>query len=221
MSTATLLKLTRWAMLAAIVFCVAAIFYYPGGTRLDQARVDYSWSQNFVSDLGMTVTHGGRPNRAGAALFTIGFGLMALSFATGAAAFVRLHASSSPRSRRFALAAAFGGLLVAVTLGGTAVYSADQAPLMHMRLAAAASVIATMTAWLFAMASAADDRAPASITIVWLVLGTATAVWFTAGWWGPDGHTPSGLTFYATLQKLVALTVVGGLLHQQRTASRI
>jgi len=85
---------------------VVAMVVYPGGPLLDPSVTGYSFVQNFVSDLAMTVTHGSQSNHLGAGLFVAGFALSALSLMACATAFVGLH-SSSPRARHFARAAGF------------------------------------------------------------------------------------------------------------------
>ena len=51
---------------------------YPGGPLLDPSVTGYSFVQNFVSDLAMTVTHGSQSNHLGAGLFVAGFALSAI-----------------------------------------------------------------------------------------------------------------------------------------------
>ena len=79
LTTTTIFRLSRGAATAAVVLIVFAMFLYPGGTLRDSHTIGYSFSQNFLSDLGMTVTHGTQSNRLGARIFTASFGLLARS----------------------------------------------------------------------------------------------------------------------------------------------
>src|SRR3954468_23249078 len=144
----TIFQLSRWAACAALVLIVIAIALYPGGTHRDSRTSGYSFSQNFLSDLGMTVTHGGHANGVGARVFTASFALLALSIAACALGFVRFH-STAPQARSFAAAAGIGVLAVSAGLLGTAVAPADLSPTLHMRSAALASAIAPLALLLF------------------------------------------------------------------------
>ena len=140
----------------------------PGGTRRDVRTTGYSFSQNFLSDLGMTVTHGGQSNRVGAGVFTASFGLLALSIVGCALAFMRIH-STAPRARSLAAAAAIAVLVVGAGLLGAAVSPADVSPTVHMRSAALASATAPLALLLFAAASARDGRLPRGVSVAWVV----------------------------------------------------
>ena len=187
MTTTTILRLTRWAATGAVVRIVIAISLYPGGTRRDVRTTGYSFSQNFLSDLGMTVTHGGQSNRVGAGVFTASFGLLALSIVGCALAFMRIH-STAPRARSLAAAAAIAVLVVGAGLLGAAVSPADVSPTVHMRSAALASATAPLALLLFAAASARDGRLPRGVSVAWVVLAFTVAAWFAMRW-GPGVST--------------------------------
>ena len=59
---------SRLAALVALILGAGAMARYPGGTPLDHTTERYSFSRNFLSDLGMTVAYDGRANLLGAAL---------------------------------------------------------------------------------------------------------------------------------------------------------
>src|SRR3954467_11398630 len=123
----TIFQLSRWAACAALVLIVIAIALYPGGTHRDSRTSGYSFSQNFLSDLGMTVTPGGHPNSVGARVFTASFALLALSIAGCALGFVRFH-PPAPRALFLAAAAVIGVRAASAGLLGTAVAPADVSP---------------------------------------------------------------------------------------------
>ena len=212
MTTTTILRLSRWAATGAVVLIVIAISLYPGGTRRDVRTTGYSFSQNFLSDLGMTVTHAGQSNRVGAGVFTASFGLLALSIVGCALAFMRIH-STAPRARSLAAAAAIAVLVVGAGLLGAAVSPADVSPTVHMRSAALASATAPLALLLFAAASARDGRLPRGVSVAWVVLAFTVAAWFAMRW-GPGVSTDLGLTIQATVQKCVAVVIVVGLVYQ-------
>ena len=218
LTTTTIFRVSRGAATAAVVLIVLAMFLYPGGTLRDSHTTGYSFSQNFLSDLGMTVTHGGQSNRLGARIFTASFGLLALSLVGCAVGFMRFHATA-PRARSLATAGAIGVLIVGAGLLGAAVSPADVSPAVHMRSAALASATAPLALLLFAAASARDRRLPRGVSVAWVVLAVTVAAWFAMRW-GPGVDSSVGLTIQATVQKGVALVVVIGLAYQTYQAIR-
>ncbi|MEP6766190.1 MAG: hypothetical protein ABJB66_17900, partial [Gemmatimonadaceae bacterium] len=66
----------RWSVIIASICGVSAMLLYPGGTPLDHTTAGYSLSQNFLSDLGMTVSYNGLPNSFGALLFIVSLMLL-------------------------------------------------------------------------------------------------------------------------------------------------
>ena len=212
MSLATIFRLSRWAALAAAALTLTAMFIYPGGTRHDSHTSGYSPSQNFLSDLGMTVTHGGRVNSVGAVIFTVGFGLLALSVVGSAYGFVRFQ-YAAPQSRYLAAAGGIGVLAVGAGLLGAAMSPADVSPTFHMQSAMLASAIAPPAMLLFAAASVRDRRLPRDISAVWVGLTVIVSVWFAMRW-GPGVDTGWGLTVQATVQNSVAVALVSGLVYQ-------
>src|SRR3954468_20007814 len=100
----------RWIVGASILFALGAMLCYPGGTPLDASTVRYRITQNFLSDLGMTVAYNGQSNRLGASLFVGSLLLLLIGLGTCLLTIVRLS-SAARASRPWARAAAAFGLL--------------------------------------------------------------------------------------------------------------
>lgn len=86
------------ALLFVIVAAGSAgtsMLQYPGGTPLDSSTRGYSISQNFLSDLGMTVAYNGQSNGLGAALFVLSLLLLVVGLGGTAVSIVR-HLASNP-----------------------------------------------------------------------------------------------------------------------------
>ena len=58
-----------------VVLTAVAMWFYPGGTYADQSASGYSFSTNFFSELGMTVTRSGEPNTVSAILWFVAMSL--------------------------------------------------------------------------------------------------------------------------------------------------
>lgn len=208
----TMFRMSRWAMAGCVALGALAASAYPGGTPLDPHAPGYSFSQNFISDLGMTVAHGGQSNRVGAALAVASFILLALSIAGCAVGFVRLHGSSA-RARPFAQAGGTGVMLAGACLLATAFAPENLVSNVHIWAARAAIMIAVPALVLLAIASARDSRIAASVPVTWMVLALTIAGWFAMRW-GPAVTTPIGLTVQASVQKGVAFILVGVVAYQ-------
>jgi hypothetical protein len=94
----TVFTRARWAVALALALTLASVLRYPGGTLLDRSSVGYAASRNFLSDLGMTVAHGGQANRLGALLFVASLIVLVLGLGACLVGFVRLY--SATRARR-------------------------------------------------------------------------------------------------------------------------
>lgn len=208
----TMLRLCLWATAGCLGFGALAAGAYPGGTALDPHAPGYSFSRNFISDLGMTVAHGGQPNRLGAGLFLCSFALLALSMAACAIGFIRLH-NQSRRARPFAQAGGAGAMLAGACLLAAALAPENLAPSVHMWAARSATVLALPSLVFLALAAARDDRLVASVSVTWLVLAVTLGVWLAMPS-GPAVTTVIGLTVHASVQKAVAFIIVGAVAHQ-------
>ena len=54
-----LIKLPRLILGIFVVLNIIAMLSYPGGTFLDDATTGYSFTRNFLSDLGRTLSYDG------------------------------------------------------------------------------------------------------------------------------------------------------------------
>ena len=108
---------------AAIILAAGAGLRYPGGTLLTPSSPGYSFTHNFLSDLGMTVAYNGRPNMIGAALFALSLLTLVVVFGRSAFGFIR-HYRAVPSARPWAVAAS-GLVLLAC-----AAFAADVGRLM-------------------------------------------------------------------------------------------
>ncbi len=62
-----------------IILTTIAMFLYPGGTKMNHGAEQYIFTQNFLSDLGRTVTYDGAANSVAALLYPITLCISGLS----------------------------------------------------------------------------------------------------------------------------------------------
>jgi hypothetical protein len=210
----------RRALLTVIIAATAtviAMLCYPGGTGLDHRTAGYSLTQNFLSDLGMTVSYNGGANRLGAALFVVA--MLALVFGGIASLSPLMRALwSAPSARPWLRAAGLCLLVVCVAFTGVAFTPENRAMDLHVSF--------TVWGWRFIVLVAlllgvAATRAGARYRLA-AVAGFATAVliatYSTFFNWGPDGHTEAGHLVYVVAQKVAAVVVALALLTLARAA---
>ena len=200
---------TRWAITIATLLAIGAMLRYPGGTPRDPATSGYTFLQNFLSDLGMTVAYDGRSNRLGALLFVSSLGILIVGLGSALLAIVKLH-SRHPASRRLARAAAVVGVLVCASFVGVAATPENRVMALHVQFTLFAFRAFPAGALFFALASFADPAFPRRVTVAWLVLTLVLAAYVVMLGWGPNVMTTHGLGIQVAAQKIV--TVCGVLL---------
>ncbi len=78
-----------------IVFNVIAMFFYPGSTYLNNLSSGYSFTQNFLSDLGRTISYSGESNFFSAQFFNMSLILAGIVFISFPLSFFIKRNSSS------------------------------------------------------------------------------------------------------------------------------
>lgn len=217
MQTSSLAR-ARHATILSLVMTGIAIALYPGGTALDHSIRGYSWSQNFLSDLGMTVAYDGRSNMAGALCFVVGLCVLVLALGSVLVTFVRRYAAV-PAARSLAYAAGATGLLVCAAFIGVALAPEDRALGWHVRFTLLGFDVLPVVVLFLALA-ARSSRAPRAAITTWALLCAALASYAALLEWGPALGTSAALTIYVMAQKLAALTLVLTTIWQTVVAER-
>jgi len=180
---------------------------YPGGTVLDESSRGYSFSQNFLSDLGGTVAFNGERNVGGAVLMgaAIIIGVVVLA---GALVGTIRFLSSSPRARIFARLAAVAGALVCVGYLGVALAPIDRAWTLHRLSTLVASHAFPVATALLGIATRRDGRFRTRAMTGWVTLTLVLAGFIAVAYLGPDVSTQFGLVTRVLAQKIMAATVL-------------
>lgn len=210
----------RWAAGIATVLAIVAMFRYPGGTAVDHSTRGYSFFENFLSDLGMTVAHNGEANRLGASLFTVALLLLVVGLGGSLIGFVRLHAAT-PGGRPFARLAALVGVVVCICFAGVAFTPENSLFSAHIFFTRAAWRLFLLVPLLLFVASLRSDELPRGVRSAWLFLTVMLAGYVWVLDFGPRIRAPGGLVTQVTAQKIIAITatltfVYLGLLAERR-----
>jgi hypothetical membrane protein len=113
-------RLVLWLF---IILNIAAMLLYPGSTYRDNLTTGYSFTENFLSDLGRTLTFSGEINFASAQLFN-----MSLILAGAVFTLFYLHVRkvfNKKNLRALAFIGSFFGILGGLSLAGVGLTPAD------------------------------------------------------------------------------------------------
>ena len=206
--TYRLAGLLRYAALQFLVLTALAMTRYAGGTWWDPQTTRYHFTENFLSDLGMTHAFSGRANTSSAILFSIALATVGLALV----AFVwcwKGFAFGLGRARWVGHASAVLGTLSGVCFTGVACTPFDLALNAHNTLVIAAFgllmlYVATITIVMWRN-GIAGVRIAANLAYLALVVGYVVIVVA-----GPRWSTPHGHTVQVVSQKVVAY---GSMLH--------
>lgn len=207
MSGSGVFRRVRWAASIATVLTIVAGVRYPGGTFQDHSTRGYSFFQNFLSDLGMTVAHNGEPNQLGAMLFIVALLVLVVGLGGSLVGFVRLH-STAPESRPFASLAGLVGLVVCVCFAGVALTPENRALGLHIFFTRAAWRLFVIVPLLLFVASLRSRDVPLGVRSAWLFLTVMLAGYVWVLDFGPRVSAPGGLVTQVTAQKIIAITAI-------------
>lgn len=164
-------------------------------------------SQNFLSDLGMTVAYDGRPNRLGALLFTLSLGALLIGLGGWLISVLRSY-WREPRPRRLAQIATVVGLFVCAAFAAVGLTPENEVMARHVSV--------TLLAWrsfpalslLLTLASARSSLSPRREPFGWGALTVLLVVYVVVLGWGPPLDTFAGLRVQVAAQKIATAGVI-------------
>jgi hypothetical membrane protein len=216
----TAFRRVPWFVGVAVLLAFGSMLRYPGGTPLNRSSDGYSLSQNFLSDLGMTVAYDGRSNALGALLFVASLCVLVVGLGGALFGFVRLY-SQPARGRRWARAAGVVGLASCVAFTGVALTPENRVMSLHVSFTMLAWRIIPAASLLLAVASAHSSVVPRGIVALWATLTIILLAYVLLIGWGPSVGTAEGLRVQVIAQKAIATIVVGALTYLSIAAERI
>ena len=124
--------------LASIVLYIfllaAAMVSYNGGNTIDHHGIGYSFSLNFLSDLGRVSGYGGQNNTLSFYSFNLSLAIIGIAFLTYFLFLPSLH-NSNPRSFLFSRIGSFFGCFSSICFAGVGMTPADSLIDMHIFVA--------------------------------------------------------------------------------------
>jgi len=209
--------MARGGLVIALMLVVASGLAYPGGTLRDESTRGYSFTHNFLSDLGTTVAFNYQRNVTGAGLFVASVGIGVLVLGSLIVATVRLL-SAAPRARSFARLAAVAGVLACVGFLGAAIAPVDRAWRLHTLAGMVGFRSFPIVTALLSIASARDARFRTRAAVGWAALTIVLVGLIVASLLGPSTDTERGLATQVIMQKIMVASMVVVLWFESREA---
>ena len=202
----------RGGALVATVATFGAISRYPGGTSIDHATVGYDFSQNFLSDLGMSVAFNNERNFLGAALFVFALLLLVVSLGSCLMEVVRIL-TAIPGSRLLARVVSIVGPLACLAFVGVAMTPENAVMEVHITLTVWAWRIVTGVIVLLWAASVRGKVFPPRMVATFAVVAAMTVAYVFLLAWGPTTARLPGREVQVIAQKSIAVVVVTFLIY--------
>lgn len=203
---------TRCAALGAVFLIGVAIAVYPGGTILERGAAGYSFSHNFLSDLGSRSALNGASNSASRLLCAAGIALFTAALLLQQLWILR-RCLGMPGQRWAALTACIVGALACAGLIVAMWVPPDRNMALHLRLVGFSLAAGVTACTLFAFGVSRNRSLPRMTAGTYLGAAAVLALLYVMRW-GPSIAAAGGLVVQVLVQKLVAITAVGLFFYQ-------
>jgi len=204
----------------SIALATGSALRYPGGTARDPTRLHYSLSQNFLSDLGMTVAYDHAPNRLGATLFVASLLLLVAGLGTCLVSIVRTLLNDAG-ARRWARMAGVFAALACAGFTGVAVTPENRVMPIHAGFTRWAWRMVPLAAAFLALASRQSKMFRGRVAITWAIAAIALAGYVAVMVWGPRVSEPHGLVVQVIAQKAATVALIAAFLIVVRDTETI
>jgi hypothetical membrane protein len=206
-----LARCAQWIIGVATAIAIAAMLRYPGGTVLDATTRGYSLSQNFLSDLGMTVAYSHEPNRLGATFFVTSLLLLVVGLGTAVGVIARFLGTDAA-SRRSARLAGVAVLAACVAFAGVAVTPENRLMPLHVSFTNWAWRIVPAVPLFLGLASRKRAQLRQRAAISWLGAALLLAAYASLLTWGPSVASADGLLVQVVAQKAATVIIIAAVL---------
>ncbi|MBU2590875.1 MAG: hypothetical protein ABIJ24_04840 [Nitrospinota bacterium] len=190
-----------------IVLTIVAIFFYPGGAILDQTGLGYPFFQAFYSELGMTVTSGGKSNLTSAIIFTIALTVTGLGISVFHIAIRRFFLEPG-MVRTISTAGSVFGVISGVLYIAAALRPGNLFWEEHIFLATLASQSFLAAALCYTIAIFTNKNYPNVYALVYILFAVLLIGYILLCEYGPRVETSDGFIIQATCQKVIVLSAI-------------
>jgi hypothetical membrane protein len=186
-----------------IVFTVIAMLTYTGGSVDDPSKAGYSFTHNFLSNLGMITAESGRPNWVAAILFTIALGTAGAALVIFFIIFRQLFQSTRLQSTLSLIGSALG-VLAGISFMGIAFAPADIARPAHIQFVLWAFRLFPLAVLCYVPVLFLDRSFPKVYAWVLTSFCLLLIGYYLLMTSGPSFTSPEGLVIQVVGQKVIA-----------------
>ena len=208
-----LIELPRMVLGIFVVLNIIAMLSYPGGTYLDNTTVGYSFTRNFLSDLGRTLSYPGEVNFLSAQLFNMALILAGVVFAN-----FYLHVRtvfSAKNQRTLAFIGSFFGVLGGFSLAGVGLTPADLYLDLHIICANWLFRFFFVASLFYSIVIFRDDQYENKFASGYLIFTFSILLYIMVSELGPDPKISLfALTFQVVSQKIILLILMASIYIQ-------
>ena len=208
-----LIELPRLALGIFIILNIIAILSYPGGTYIDHATIGYSFTRNFLSDLGRTLSFSDEVNFLSAQLFNMSLILAGLIFSSF---YLHVHkVFSIDNLRTLALIGSFFGVLGGLSLAGVGLTPADIYLDLHIICATWLFRFFFVASLCYSMVIFRHSQFENKYAMGYLVFTFSILLYIIISELGPSPkEVPWALTLQAVSQKMILLILMSAIYIQ-------
>ena len=203
-----------------VLLSTTAMFFYPGGTRSDNATADYSFWSNFFSDLGRTAAHSGASNTVSMVLFVTALALAGIVLILFFLA-IPHHFKETRLARRFSRIGSFFGVISGICFLGIAAVPSDINLTVHRLFVYIAFTALLVVVICYTAAILKGRTFPKSYALAYVGFALVLAVYLGLLFAGPKAETESAVLIQATGQKIVVYAAIACMFVQSWGAYRV
>ena len=186
-----------------VVLTLLAMLTYTGGTSENHASKGYSFTHNFLSNLGMLTSLSGRPNWVSAILFFISLVTAGICLVIFFVLFLYLFQNS--RIQTFLSLVGSGiGILAGISFVGIAFAPADLARPAHIQFVMCAFRLFPLAVLFYVPVMFQDKHYPKAYACVFALFCLLLIGYYLLLTNGPDINSPQGLVVQVVGQKVIA-----------------
>ena len=215
-----LITLPQMVLILFIVFNIIAMFAYPGSTYRNNLSPGYSFTQNFLSDLGRTVSFSGEVN-----FFSAQFFNMSLILAGGVFSFFYFHVWKvflADNQRMLAQIGSIFGVLGGLSLVGVGITPADLYLELHIICATWLFRFLFVASLFYSIVIFRHDQYENKYASGYLIFTFSILLYILVSELGPDPKISHfALTFQVVTQKMILLIFIASIYIQTLGLKRL
>ncbi len=202
-----------------VLLTVVAMLTYTGGTATDPSAAGYSFTHNFLSNLGMISSESGRSNWVSAILFFLALGMAGAALVVFFVIFRRFFVGTHLQSALASLGSGLG-VLAGLSFMGIAFAPADISRPAHIQFVMWAFRLFPLAVLCYVPVMFMDKQYPKVYAWVFAVFCLLLIGYYLLMTNGPSFTSPQGLVIQVVGQKVIAYASIASIGVQSLGAYR-